>query len=66
MLKSTEFSGNPPDELYAKLGSDGFWNKFNNPFLDAAIERGYNILMATKVNNNTLYTNLAELTGYEK
>ena len=46
--KNTDFSGNPggfnllntPDELYEQLGPDGFWEKYNKPFLDAAISRG--------------------------
>jgi len=70
--KSTDFSGNPggfnllntPDELYGQLGPDGFWNQYNKPFLDAAIERGDEILMATPINNGTLYTTTGNLTGY--
>lgn len=70
--KSTDFSGNPggfnllntPDELYEQLGPDGFWNQYNKPFLDAAIERGDEILMATPINNSTLYTTTGDLTGY--
>ena len=70
--KSTDFSGNPggfnllntPDDLYTKLGSEGFWNEYNKPFLDAAISRGDEILMSTPINNSTLYTKFGELTGY--
>ena len=70
--KSTDFSGNPggfnllntPDELYVELGADGFWEQYNRPFLDAAIDRGDEILMATPINNHTLYTKSGKLTGY--
>ena len=70
--KSTDFSGNPggfnllntPDDLYTKLGADGFWREYNKPFLDAAISRGDEILMATPINNSTLYLKSGELTGY--
>ncbi len=70
--KSTDFSGNPggfnllntPDNLYAELGAEGFWNEYNKPFLDAAISRGDEILMSTPINNSTLYTKFGELTGY--
>lgn len=46
------------------MGPDGFWNQYNKPFLDAAIERGDEILMATPINNSTLYTTTGDLTGY--
>ncbi len=70
--KTTDFSENPggfnllntPDDLYTKLGPEGFWNDYNKPFLDAAISRGDEILMSTPINNNTLYTQSGELTGY--
>lgn len=71
--KNTDFSGNPggfnllntPDELYAQLGAEGFWNEYNKPFLDAAIQRGDEILMATPVTNSNLYLpGTTELTGY--
>ena len=70
--KSMDFSGKPggfnllntPDNLYTKLGPDGFWEKYNKPFLDAAISRGDEMLMSTPINNSTLYTEFGELTGY--
>lgn len=71
--KNTDFSGNPggfnllntPDELYSKLGAEGFWNEYNKPFLDAAIERGDEILMSTPITNSNLYLRgTTELTGY--
>lgn len=53
--KNTDFSGNPggfnvlntPDEFFEELGKDGFWEEYNKPFLDAAIERGDIFLMAS-------------------
>ncbi len=70
--KNTDFSGNPggfnllntPDELYEQLGPDGYWEKYNKPFLDAAISRGDEILMATPINQNTLFNKFNTLTGY--
>ena len=70
--KSTDFSRNKggfnllntPDELYKT--PEQFWNEYNKPFLDSAIDRGDDILMATPINNNTLYTKTGELTGYGK
>ena len=70
--KNVDFSGNPggfnllntPDELYEQLGPDGFWEKYNKPFLDAAISRGDEILMATPINEDTLYNKLGNLNGY--
>jgi hypothetical protein len=39
---------NTPDELYKALGPDRFWNEVNAPFLQAAIDRGDEIYLATK------------------
>jgi len=68
--KSTNFSGNKggfnllntPDELY--VSADQFWTEYNKPFLDAAIDRGDDIVMATPINNSTLFNKSGELTGY--
>lgn len=38
---------NTPDELYKVLGPDGFWKQVNKPFIDAAIQRGDDIALAT-------------------
>ena len=71
--QNTNFSGNPggfnllntPDNLFTELGADGFWNKYNKPFLDAAISRGDEILMATPIIEKNLYLpGSVELTGY--
>lgn len=71
--KNTNFSGNPggfnllntPDDLFAELGADGFWREYNKPFLDAAISRGDEILMATPIIDENLYlSGTVELTGY--
>ncbi|WP_417810324.1 hypothetical protein [Thalassospira alkalitolerans] len=37
---------NTPDSLATDL--DKFWDQYNKPFLDAAIERGDDIVLATK------------------
>ena len=68
--KSMDFSGNTggfnilnvPDELY--VTADQFWDDHNKPFLDAAISREDDIIMATHLNNTTLYRSPDELTGY--
>ena len=69
--KSTDFSGNPggfnllntPNELY--VTPDQFWNEYNKPFLDEAIARGDEIVMATAINRDTMYVkDSKELTGY--
>ena len=68
--KSTDFSGNKggfnllntPDEYY--ISADQFWIEYNKPFLDEAIDRGDDILMATPINNSTIYTKFGRLTGY--
>ena len=68
--KSMDFSGNKggfnilnvPDELYKT--ADQFWDEFNKPFLDAAINREDNIIMATPLDKTALYRSPNELTGY--
>ena len=71
--KSTDFSGNAdgfnllntPDYLYTELGPDGFWNAYNKPFLDAAISRGDEFIIATPIINDNLYlSNSQGLTGF--
>ena len=71
--KSTDFSGNPggfnllntPDNLYAELGLDGFWNAYNKPFLDAAISRGDEFIIATPITDKNLFlSNSRGLTGF--
>ena len=54
---------NTPDELFEQLGPDGFWEKYNKLFLDVAISRGDEILMATPINEKALYR-ADKLTGY--
>ena len=39
---------NTPDSLYEMLGPDKFWQQINKPFLNAAIARGDDIVLATK------------------
>ena len=71
--QSINFNGNPdgfnllnvPNNLYAELGAEGFWNEYNKPFLDAAIARGDEILMATPIIEDSLYMfGSKQLTGY--
>lgn len=53
---------NTPDEYY--VTAEQFWDEYNKPFLDAAIDRGDVILMASPINNSTLHTESGDLTGY--
>lgn len=71
--KNTDFSGNPdgfnllntPDDLFEQLGPDGFWDQYNRPFLDAAIRRGDEIIMATPITDRNLYLRDSDkLTGF--
>ncbi|WNY18180.1 DUF769 domain-containing protein [Xylella fastidiosa] len=41
---------NTPDRLYNLLGPEKFWEQVNKPFLDGAIKRGDDIVLATKPN----------------
>jgi len=58
-VKSTDFGSNDggfnvlnvPDELYDK---ETFWNLYNKPWLDHAIERGDDIVLATTPKSNLL------------
>ena len=54
---------NVPDDRY--INPDQFWNEYNKPFLDKAIERGDNIVMATKPDITKLRNlDTGELTGF--
>ena len=54
---------NTPDEYY--VNPEQFWNEYNKPFLDAAIERDDVFLMATPINEQTMFTeNMSSLSGY--
>lgn len=75
--KSTDFEAKPgdfnmlntPDEYFQQLGEEGFWNKYNKPFLDKAIERGDVFVMATRPTDKTMYTyenGTKKLTGFGK
>ena len=60
---------NTPDEIYNKLGPEGFWNQCNKPWLDNAIARNDIIVLATEPTENTLYrinkvTGVKELSGF--
>lgn len=54
---------NAPDDLYKT--ADQFWKEFNKPFLDQAMARGDEIIMATKPTIDKLYyAGTKELTGF--
>ena len=60
---------NTPDEIYNRLGPDGYWNQCNKPWLDNAIARNDIIVLATEPTENTLYrinkiTGMKELSGF--
>ena len=48
---------NTPDEIYLQLGPNEFWRQVNKPFLDAAVDRGDIIKIATEPSNLTLFRN---------
>lgn len=54
---------NAPDDLFAKLGADEFWEQVNRPFLDAAIARSDDFYLATRPNDAALYRN-GQLSGF--
>jgi hypothetical protein len=45
---------NTPDSLPAALGPERFWEQVNKPFLDAAIARGDDIVLATRPTPSSL------------
>lgn len=53
---------NTPNNYY--ITAEQFWNEYNKPFLDAAIDRGDKFIMATPINDKTIYTATNQLTGY--
>ncbi len=53
---------NVPDELYKN--PQQFWLEYNKPWLDAAINRGDDIILATKPSELNLYTKNHTLTGF--
>lgn len=54
---------NAPDELY--INPKQFWDEFNQPFLDKAIQRGDDLAMATKPTVENLYiAGTKQLTGF--
>jgi hypothetical protein len=70
--KSIGFSGNPggfgllnaTDTLNTKLGPKGFWDIYNKPFLDEAISRGDEFLLATPLEDLYLKAADGKLSGY--
>lgn len=71
--KSSDFGPKPGafnvlnvDDEIAKASPD-FWKEFNQPFLDKAIARGDDILMATDPNKaGNLFNKAGQLTGFGK
>ena len=45
---------NVPDSVAKRLGDERFWNEVNKPFLDAAIDRGDVIVLATKPDRSVM------------
>jgi hypothetical protein len=45
---------NTPDSLHTALGPEKFWTQINKPWLDAAIQRGDDIAVATTPNANSM------------
>ncbi|EPR12847.1 hypothetical protein [Ruminiclostridium papyrosolvens] len=60
---------NTPDDIYQKLGANGFWEQCNKPWLDNAIARKDIIVLATEPTPAALYraniiTGKMELSGF--
>jgi len=53
---------NAPDSLY--VGKNQFWNEFNKPFLDKALERGDDIMLASKPNPGNIFDAKGGLTNF--
>ena len=61
---------NIPDDEWARLGADGFWEKYNAPWLQEAVDRGDIIKVATVPSDSVKYwydvDGVQHLTGYGK
>ena len=56
---------NAPDRFADKAVGERFWNEVNKPFLDAAIQRGDDIVLATKPEGIALLNpKSGQLTGF--
>ena len=59
-----------PDEEWEKLGADGFWEKYNKPWLQKAIKRKDIIKVATPPSDSVKYwydvDGVKHLTGFGK
>jgi filamentous hemagglutinin len=55
---------NVPDNIVAALKPGTFWDTYNKPFLDAAIQRGDDIVVATKPELRFLKRTDGSLTGF--
>ena len=77
-IKSTDFGSkkggfnvlNVPDEEWARLGADGFWEKYNSKWLKEVIDRDDIIKVATKPTDSVKYwydiDGVKHLTGFGK
>lgn len=70
--KSTDFGAKPNDfnllnvpQNLVDVSAD-FWLDFNKPFLDQAIARGDEIIMATKPVGKAIMNDAGKLTGFGK
>ena len=75
-IKSTNFGSknggfnilNVPDEEFSRLGREGFWKKYNEPWLQSAIDRNDIIKVATYPGDSVRYwfdaDSVRHLTGY--
>ena len=71
-VKSTDFGGknggfnvlNVPDEMYKTRTRQQFWDEINMPWLDKAIKRGDDIVLATKP-KGTAISYIDDVTGKE-
>ena len=51
---------NVPDSAWQRMGEERFWSEVNKPFLDAAIARGDDIVLATKPSFESMNTVLTD------
>ncbi|WP_250063292.1 hemagglutinin repeat-containing protein [Stenotrophomonas mori] len=57
---------NTPDGIYKALGPDGFWERVNRPFIDSAIKRGDDIVLATRPVEKSLLRPDGSMSGFGK
>lgn len=57
---------NTPDTLYQALGPQRYWDEVNKSFLEAAIKRGDEIVLATRPDHIALSNSNGVATGFGK